>query len=273
MKILLSGASGFIGSHIAEALHAGGHEVVAVTRANGVDFMRMQAVDDWLCLLAGIDVVINSVGIITETRGQTFEAVHHHAPAALFQACVHRGIKRVIQISALGADACAVTPYQLTKKAADDVLRSLALEWFVLRPSLVFGPGGKSTVLFQRLARLPVIPLPGRGTQRIQPVHVDDLVAAVMLCLTATQVQRTIDVVGPRAMTFAEWLQRLRIHSGRAMGLTFSIPDVLLMALSQLLRHAFPLLQPDNLRMLQLGNTADVHPLAQLLGRMPRDLP
>jgi uncharacterized protein YbjT (DUF2867 family) len=191
MKILLTGASGFIGGHILRALQAAGHEVVPITRHHGVDFTQMLTPEAWLPHLNGVDVVINSVGIIAETRGQTFAAVHHHAPAALFRACVMTGVLRVVQISALGADAHAFTPYQLSKQAADEVLRKLPLEWFVLRPSLVYGTGGASMALFQR------------------------------------------------------------------------------MAMAQIMRFLIPILHPDNLRMLQHGNTADVQPLAAFLGRMP----
>lgn len=273
MKILLTGASGFIGTHITAALTSAGHEVIAATRAHGFDFSRMRTASDWLPHLQGVEAVINSVGIIVESRGQTFAALHYHAPVALYHACAQAGVKRVIQISALGADEHAFTSYQLSKKTADDVLRSLPLEWFVLRPSLVYGPGGKSTALFQRLAALPVIPLVGGGAQQVQPAHVDDLVAAVMACLATSHAQRTIDVVGPQAMTFVEWLQRLRTHSGKSIAKTFSAPYKLVIASSHVMRHLVPMLHPDNLRMLQCGNTADVQPLVELLGRAPRDVP
>jgi len=273
MKILLTGATGFIGGHIARALRAAGHEVSAATRANGVDFNQMQTADAWRPHLQGIDAVINSVGIIAEVGRQRFPALHRDAPIALFQACTQAGVGRVIQISALGADEHAFTPYQLTKKAADDALRDMDLDWFVLRPSLVYGSGGSSTAMFRMLATLPVMPLVGQGTQRVQPVHVDDVAAAVMACLTASPARRTIDVVGPQAFTFAEWLQRLRRHGGRSTAMTVAIPFGLVLASSYVIRYVAPILHPDNLRMLRHGNTSDVQPLAQLLGRMPRGVP
>jgi uncharacterized protein YbjT (DUF2867 family) len=268
MKIMLTGASGFIGGHIRRALEAAGHEIVPVTRRDGFDFKQMLAVEDWLPHLQGVNAVINSVGIIAETRGQTFEALHFHAPAALFRACVQAGVKRVVQISALGADEQAFTPYQLTKKAADDVLRSLPLEWFVLRPSLVYGEGGASMAMFQRMANLPIIPLVGDGKQRIQPVHVSDVVATVLHCLHAPA-QRTLDVVGAYPLTFVEWLQLMRRKNGKAAALTLPIPLPLIMANAYLMRFIVPMLHPDNLRMLQRGNVADVQPLTDFLGRNP----
>lgn len=269
MNILLTGASGFIGGHLQRALVAAGHNVIPATRRHGVNFQRMHTPEAWLPHLKQVDVVINSVGIIAETRGQTFDALHHDAPVALFRACMMAGVPRVIQISALGANAQAFTPYQLTKYAADEVLRRLPLEWFVLRPSLVYGEGGKSAALFRCLANLPLLPLVGNGKQCIQPVHISDVVATVLQCLHTPSARRTVDVVGAYPLTFVAWLQWLRKKSGRPAALTIPIPLGLVMAMAQVGRFFIPMLHPDNLQMLQQGNTADVQPLAALLGRLP----
>jgi len=269
MNILLTGASGFLGKAITRALQSAGHAVIPATRKHGVDFNLMLDEDAWLPYLQGIDAVINSVGIIVETPMQTFARLHYLAPAALFRACARVGIKRVIQISALGADAVAMTPYHQSKQAADTVLHGLPLDWFVLRPSLVYGPGGKSMALFRRLASLPLIPLIARGQQWIQPVHVGDMVAGVLQCLTASPTQRTIDVVGPYPVTFENWLQRIRRANHRNAGSTLSIPFGLAIAVAHVAKYCIPMIRPDNLRMLQQGNTADMQDFARLLGRMP----
>lgn len=273
MKVLLMGGTGFVGSHIASALRTAGHELVIVSRSHGIDVNRLLSPADWHLLLTGVDVAINSVGIIAETHGQTFTNLHTRAPVALFEACVTAGVTRVIQISALGADEQAFVPYQQSKKVADDALRSLPVDWFVLRPSLIFGEGGKSTALFRRLASLPVIPLIGDGRQKVQPVHIDDLVATVMQCMLAGETGMTIDVVGPMAMDFSEWLQRLREQAGRARARTMSVPLGLMNMVASVASYLVPMMHPDNLRMLQQGSTADVQALTDFLGRPPRAVP
>lgn len=142
MDILLTGCSGFIGGHIRHRLEKLGHHISCADRQHGVDFNRMTRPEDWLALTRDKDAVINSVGIIVETGGNRFEILHHQAPAALFRAAADSGVSRIVQISALGADDdAAFTPYQLTKKAADDALRNLDVPSFILRPSLVIGRG------------------------------------------------------------------------------------------------------------------------------------
>lgn len=270
MNVLLTGATGFIGRHLTQALVAAGHRVVPAGRAQGADFARLHAADDWLPWLEGIDGVINAVGIIGETRGQRFDALHTQAPLALFQACAHRGVRRVIQISALGADATAFSAYHLSKRQADEGLRRLDVDWFVLRPSLIYGPGGTSTEFFLRLAALPRIPVVAGGNQEIQPIHISDVVATVLACLTATPARQTLDLAGPETVTFAAWLRRLRAAQGLPATGYLSIPYPLARAVASLGRHFNPLLQPDNLRMLVTGYRADPAPLARFLGRPAR---
>jgi len=272
MNILLTGASGFIGRHISEALFASGHKVKAVTRSNGYDFNQLLTKEAWLPLLKDIDVVINCVGIIAESRNQKFKTLHYQAPTALFCACAESNTKRVIQISALGADEHAFTPYQITKKEADDVLRSLPVNGFVLRPSLVYGRGGKSMQMFEDLASLPVLPLIDGGEQIIQPVHISDLTDTVLKCLTSSETNITLDIVGAHATSLKEWLQLMRTSKGKHRAAVISIPFTISMVIANFVKFIVPLISPDNLRMLQKGNVADVNPLAKFVGRMPLDL-
>jgi uncharacterized protein YbjT (DUF2867 family) len=269
MKILLTGASGFIGRNISSSLAAAGHEIKPMSRCHGIDFNCMKSHRDWLPHLEGIDAVINCVGIIGEVGSQRFDQLHTIAPIALFRACNQAGIQRVLQISALGADESAFSAYHLSKRAADNFLRGLDLEWFVLRPSLIYGKGGKSADLFMRLASLPVIPVIGDGQQKIQPIHISDVVATVLQSLISTRTRLTLDIVGNETITFTEWLQWMRHAQGLPLAKTVHIPFKLAMMGARLGRYFNPILQPENLRMLQAGYWADVQPLTKFLERRP----
>lgn len=286
MRILVAGASGFIGRRIAAALIGQGHEVVAGVRDGGrfpaapgirplaLDFSGLTRPEDWLPKLEGMDAVVNCVGIIAETGRNRFETLHTLAPIALFEACVRAGVRKVVQVSALGADETAFSRYHLSKKAADDALAETPLDWAILQPSLVYGPGGQSTALLTAIAALPVIPLIGDGGQQLQPVRVEDLAeAAVRILENADPLRKRLPVVGPEPMTLRELLVLLRRGLGLAPARTLSLPDRWVLTLAD--RRGRTPASPFNgetLRMLQQGNTADPGPLTALLGRPPATL-
>jgi uncharacterized protein YbjT (DUF2867 family) len=254
LRILVLGASGFIGGHTAAALRAAGHEVVP----GKVDFTRALRPQDWLAALRGMDAVVNAVGIIREHGRRTFNTLHYDAPRALFDACVSAGVRRVVQISALGADEGARSRFHRTKRGADEYLAALDLDWAIVQPSLVFGEDGKSARLFALLASLPFTPLPGNGRQAVQPIHVDDL-TEVIVKLVGVPMKIRLHAVGPREVSVREWLRILRAQMG--LGRPRFVPVPL---------WAVPL-ERETLQMLQRGNAASPATMAQLLRRAPRD--
>lgn len=280
MNVLLTGASGFIGSHLASALRAAGYVVIAARReieagtaAVQADFTRDLSARDWLPKLAGIDAVVNAVGILREHGAQTFERIHKRAPQALFTACVAAGVRRIVQISALGADR-GVTRYFLSKRAADDYLATLPLEWTIVRPAMVFGPGGSSARLFTTLARLPIVPLPGHGEQRLQPIHIDDLTDAVVRVLGEAPLNRTrIDLMGPQPFTLRELIVALRATMNMGPPRFLPIPMPLVRAGARVAGLiAMSPLDSETLAMLEAGATGDATATRQLLGRSPRSV-
>ena len=266
LAILVLGARGFIGARVAAALEGHGHRVVRGGRP-AMDLARDHDPAAWLPRLDGIDLVVNAAGLIAERAGQTFEAVHVRGPVALFEACARRGVG-VIQVSALGADEGAVTAFQVSKRRADEALLTLPIPFAVLQPSLVYGEGGASARLFAMLAALPVIPLPGRGTQQVQPVHVDDLAEAVVRLAESAELPRArVAVVGPCGLTLRGFLEDLRraLRAGPPRLLRVPMPLVRLAA-----RTGLGLLDRDTLSMLERGNAGDPARLAAILGRQPR---
>lgn len=285
MRILLTGASGFLGRAIATVLLAHGHRVVGCVRAPerarrclpdmeliAADFAKDHEPGVWQPRLAGVDVVINAVGIIRETPTQTFAALHEKAPIALFRACRDVGVNRVIQISALGADDAAVSRYHLSKKTADDFLRTLDLDWTIVQPSLVFGAGGGSAQLFTRMAAAPVIVTLGRAEQPVQPIHIEDLSALVAkLVHTRDYVRQTVAAVGPRALALRAWLHEIRRGLGLPKTIEIALPQPLV-NLAARIGDRFPSmpLSSETLGMLERGNTADATTIERALGRPPR---
>jgi uncharacterized protein YbjT (DUF2867 family) len=281
--VLITGATGFIGSHLVEALAGAGHEVRCAVRecpSHGklnrfscipADYTQDFDADVWQRRLEGIDVAINAVGILREHGSQTFEALHDRAPRALFAASVAAGIK-VVQISALGADAQATSRYHLSKKAADDVLLASSKRAVVVQPSLVYGSGGTSARLFNAMASLPLIPLPGAGDQRVQPIHIVDLTEAVVRLVETDQyLGRRVPLVGPEPLTLMQYLDELRLSMGLGAGRFMHIP-VFLVAITARIGEwsGKGMLDLDTWKMLQRGNTADAGVTRELLGRDPR---
>ena len=288
MRILLTGASGFIGQHLLQALLLEGHHVVCAVRSPKTtsdprlsyvhaDFANDTDKSIWLARLSGIDAVINTVGIFRESGRQSFERLHTLAPRALFAACAEsEDVHTVIQLSALGADAEADTAYHLSKKAADDYLTTLPVRAYIVQPSLVYGKEGTSAQVFKTLASMPVSVRFGSAPQLVQPVHIDDVVAALVallrhrLPLPPGTTARRVPLVGPEALSFTDYLARLRSAMGMHKQLVLPLPGFL----SRLLAKAgrwLPgaLLDADALRMLDRGNTGDVSLITQLLGRPP----
>ena len=262
------------------ALLAQGHHVVSATRAPPgrsharltylhADFTEDTHKSTWLARLRDVDVVINTVGIFRESGRQTFAALHTEAPCALFAACAESpGVQLVLQLSALGADEHADTRYHLSKKAADDYLASLPLRAFIVQPSLVYGKDGASASAFKILASMPFCVRFGSAPQLVQPIHVDDVVGAIVSLLRASlPVEQRIALVGPAPLPFTAYLALLRAEMGLGKLRVLRLPAPLAKAAAAL---RIGLLDPETLRMLERGNCADPALTTRLLGRLPR---
>ncbi|MDX3988345.1 MAG: SDR family oxidoreductase [Achromobacter sp.] len=284
MKILLTGAHGFIGSRLVDALREDDHQLVClvrtprprdlnVPRARYVpaDFSRLTRVEDWAPLLSGVDAVINTVGIFRESGSASFANVHDKAAKALFAAARQYGAQ-VIQFSALGADAEAASGFHISKRAADDALRAAGAPAYIVQPSLVYGVGGTSAALFNQLAVMPVVALPAGGWQRVQPVHINDVVAGVRAMLAQPAPGAvTVAFCGPEPVTVRTYLSMLRSGLGMA-GRQWIIPVPSRMASAAARAGSWmpgSLVDADSLAMLNRGNTGNPIAFAALLGRSP----
>lgn len=270
-----------IGKRLLAALLAEGHHVVCALRSPTgeqgerlshvhADFAADTTPSVWLARLRGVEVVVNAVGIFRESARQRLDAIHTAAPCALFAACAETPcVQLVIQLSALGADQQASSAYHLSKKAADDCLARLPLNACIVQPSLVYGRDGASARAFRMLASMPFTLRFGSAAQLVQPIHVDDVVDAIVALIgqPAHVGVRRVALVGPAPMPFTDYLAVLRGAMGLGRLRVLRLP-AWVGRLAAGMRAG--LLDPDALRMLDRGNSADPAATEALLGRPAR---
>lgn len=218
MKIFLSGGTGFIGGHVRKALLEKGHSIRLLVhkRRDGMEPGVEQAEGDVTRLetfaeaVKGCEAAINLVGIIREfpARGATFEKLHVEATGNVIAAARGAGIKRYLQMSALGSRPGAVSKYHQTKFRAEEAVRASGLEWTIFRPSIVFGPKDDFVnKLAGYIRTYPAVPVIGDGKYRLQPISADDVAACFAMALDMPEtVGKTFELCGPDRLAYNDML-------------------------------------------------------------------
>jgi NADH dehydrogenase len=286
--VLVLGGSGFIGRHVAAALEASGCRVVIGTRRPGrrrqqavttaLDYreVHMESMVEaplWHAVLAGCDAVVNCVGILRPRGRETYDRVHHRAPAALAAACAGRGL-RMVHVSALGLDAPIGSRFLRSKRDGEAALRASDADWYIARPSLLDGEGGFGARWIRRVARWPMHVLPADARGRIAALDVGELgeaIARLVLAPADTIGTRELDLGGPHPCTLAEHIASIRRLHTDTPAIRLTLPGPLARLLSHLcdLLHFTPF-SYGHWELLRHDNCPVHNHMPGLLGRPPR---
>lgn len=234
--VTVFGGSGFIGAQVTRALAKQGYRVRVAVRRPGLgyrlplmgDVGQIEVVQANLRnpesidrALEGAEGCINLVGVLYETGRQSFAGLHAQGAEEIAAACAAHGVKRMVQVSAIGADAQSPSKYARTKAAGEAAVRKLLPQAAIVRPSVVFGV---DDALFNRFASMaslmPILPLPGGGETQFQPVFVGDVAAAIVAALREPSAAGKIfEIGGPNIYTYRQLIELTlaQIHKTRLL--------------------------------------------------------
>ena len=218
MRLAITGGTGFVGSHLLDKALAAGHEINALTR-------REQSKRDGLTWIAGdlhdrgalerlvsdADAVIHVAGVISGQNAEIFEKGNVEGTLAMLAAATAGGVQRFVHVSSLAAREPKLSLYGASKERAEALVHGSGLDWAIVRPPAVYGPGDKETLELFRMAKLGVMLMPPKG--RVSVIHVDDL-ARLLLALAAPDAPSNI-LIEPDDGKSGGWTHR---EFARALG-------------------------------------------------------
>jgi nucleoside-diphosphate-sugar epimerase len=189
MRLAVTGGTGFVGSHLVEAALAAGHEVSALTRReqptrHGITWIagNLASRDALEQLVRSADAIIHVAGTINAPNAAGFEEGNVAGTLAMLAAATAGGVQRFVHVSSLAAREPKLSLYGASKARAEELVHSSGLNWAVVRPPAVYGPGDRETLELFRMAKLGLMVMPPKG--RVSVIHADDL-ARLLLALSA----------------------------------------------------------------------------------------
>ncbi len=285
-RIFLTGGTGFVGSAIRTALRDRPLRLLVRDRARAAELAsdQVELVEGDVTreetlrgAMDGCESVIHLVAIIAEQGGATFDGVIRQGTVNVVDAAKRAGIRRYLQMSALGAMHDPAYGYLEAKWQAEQAVQAAGIPWTIFRPSVIFGPGDEFITTLARLVRLaPVIPVVGSGQSKFQPVAVDEVANAFQRALDdPATAGRILELGGGKIYGYEEMLDVIAATLGtkKPKG---HVPVRLLMPIVRLSKPLPSALRPpvteEQLKMLALDNCTDHSDTAELIGREPRRL-
>jgi NADH dehydrogenase len=285
--LLVTGAAGFLGSHVVRAALARGYRVRASIRPSSdraeLDALsNVEAVIGDVTDVASLARAVEGIGAAVHCAATTSEgrpdlarsrAVNVEGTRALVEAASRVGRPRWIQISSMSAHPGSTSVYGRTKFEADGVVRASALPWTILRPSIIFGPGDRGVIAksVRLMRKLPIMPVVGDGRQLLRPILAAEVAAAALDCIERPQtVGKTYAIGGSEEVTFNEFLKRLGEAAG-AQRPAIHLPIGLSMLIARALGavSANPPLTVDNVLGVKEAQRVDIAPATADFGFAP----
>jgi len=214
MKIAVTGATGFVGSHLTARLRAEGHEVVSISRRTGV---ALRDVDALTGALDGCQAVAHCAGINRELGAQTFERVHVDGTRAVLEAMRRAGVKKIVFMSFLRARPGCGSAYHESKWRAEELIRASGLDYTIVKAGMVYGRGDHMLDhLSHALHTFPLFATVGFHEQPVRPLPVDDLVEVLRAAVVDGRLSReAVSVIGAEEMTLGQAVRRVARVVGR----------------------------------------------------------
>jgi uncharacterized protein YbjT (DUF2867 family) len=266
VRVLVTGATGFIGPHVVQRLVDDGHvvRVLEHTAGSSATLPSQEAVEGSMTdpaslrrAVDGQEAVVHLVGILSG-KPEEFRSVMEEGTRDLLEAARDAGVERFVLMSALGVteETKDLVPYYGAKWQMEQDVKASGLEHVIFRPSFVFGSEGGALGQFKKIAKLaPVTPIPGPGTQRIQPIWTDDVAAYFAAAIEKPEAaNRTFELGGPDVVTWNEFWSRLKRAQGAhrpSLHIPFGLMRVQAAVLEKLPR---PPVTRDQLKMLAAGD-------------------
>jgi NADH dehydrogenase len=281
--ILVTGGTGFVGTHLIKRLRNDHIPVRALVRKPGKTQalkdlgveVAMGDISDMPSLEAaaeGCDQVMHLVGIIQEGKGYSFRSVHVEGTRYVLGAAKKAGVRHFLHQSALGTREDAASEYYRTKWEAEKLVRASGLPWTILRPSLIYGPGDLFTIRLSEMIRLaPVLPVIGSGRSKIQPIFIEDVVSCMVKAVTDDALQnRAYEIGGPEQLTYEEVTKAI----ADAMGIKRTMvhmPMPFMRSLARMMEAVLPTppVTTDQLIMMQEDNVCDMKDIREAFGVEP----
>jgi uncharacterized protein YbjT (DUF2867 family) len=287
MRIAVIGATGFVGRHVVGRLSESGHRVVAISREGRRrsawgDAVESRAADvttgEGLAeALEGADAAVHLVAIPRESKGLSFEEVNVGGTRRVVEAAKAAGVRRFVHLSVLGVADDPKLDYLHSKWRGEQIVRESGLDWVVLRPSLLFGPGDGFFSLVRTTLKWwspGVVAIPGSGDARFQPLAIEDLALAVERSLVdSAHVGQVHAIGGPAWVTYEEIVDEvMRVTRMRRLKLNMPIP--LISALTTVTDRVLPIfpVSHDQISSLQRPNYTEPDAFEQAFGVRPRPM-